>query len=538
MPKQIFAVQYEVSEWGYVSGKAYADPFNNVELDVVLTSSKGQWRVPTYWAGGNEWRVRFAPPEAGTYQVTTVCSDKSNPDLHGQASSLEATAYRGNDPLLAHGPLRIAASKRTIEHADGTPFFWLGDTWWMGLCKRWSWPDDFKLMTADRVAKGFTVIQIVAGLYPDMPPFDERGANEAGFPWEKDFTRINPAYFDMADLRIQWLARSGLVPCIVSCWGYFLPLMGVEKMKQHLRNMIARWGAYPVIWCLAGEATMPYYLSKNPEQDRQAQMDGWTEVGQYVRQVDPYHRLVTIHPTQVGRDQVKDESVLDINMLQTGHGGYGSISNTIVSVTRERSRQPVMPVLVGEVSYEGILHESTAEVQRLAFWASMLCGAAGHTYGGNGIWQVNTRQKPFGASPWGGTWGSIPWEEVYRLPGSTQLGLAKGLLQRYAWWRFEPHQEWVKPAGGSQNLNAPFAAGIPGEVRVIYFYYPTYQKPAEQNQVLNIEPGIRYKAFFWRPRDGEEYDLGIIKPDASGTWEIPIQPTLEDWVVVIESTRG
>lgn len=538
MPKQIFAVQYEVSEWGYVSGKAYADPFNNVELDVVLTSSKGQWRVPTYWAGGNEWRVRFAPPEAGTYQVTTVCSDKSNPDLHGQASSLEATAYRGNDPLLAHGPLRIAASKRTIEHADGTPFFWLGDTWWMGLCKRWSWPDDFKLMTADRVAKGFTVIQIVAGLYPDMPPFDERGANEAGFPWEKDFTRINPAYFDMADLRIQWLARSGLVPCIVSCWGYFLPLMGVEKMKQHLRNMIARWGAYPVIWCLAGEATMPYYLSKNPEQDRQAQMDGWTEVGQYVRQVDPYHRLVTIHPTQVGRDQVKDESVLDINMLQTGHGGYGSISNTIVSVTRERSRQPVMPVLVGEVSYEGILHESTAEVQRLAFWASMLCGAAGHTYGGNGIWQVNTRQKPFGASPWGGTWGSIPWEEVYRLPGSTQLGLAKGLLQRYAWWRFEPHQEWVKPAGGPQNLNAPFAAGIPGEVRVIYFYYPTYQKPAEQNQVLNIEPGIRYKAFFWRPRDGEEYDLGIIKPDASGTWEIPIQPTLEDWVVVIESIRG
>jgi hypothetical protein len=538
MPKQIFAVQYEVSEWGYVSGKAYADPFNNVELDVVLTSSKGQWRVPTYWAGGNEWRVRFAPPEAGTYQVTTVCSDKSNPDLHGQASSLEATAYRGNDPLLAHGPLRIAASKRTIEHADGTPLFWLGDTWWMGLCKRWSWPDDFKLMTADRVAKGFTVIQIVAGLYPDMPPFDERGANEAGFPWEKDFTRINPAYFDMADLRIQWLARSGLVPCIVSCWGYFLPLMGVEKMKQHLRNMIARWGAYPVIWCLAGEATMPYYLSKNPEQDRQAQMDGWTEVGQYVRQVDPYHRLVTIHPTQVGRDQVKDESVLDINMLQTGHGGYGSISNTIVSVTRERSRQPVMPVLVGEVSYEGILHESTAEVQRLAFWASMLCGAAGHTYGGNGIWQVNTRQKPFGASPWGGTWGSIPWEEVYRLPGSTQLGLAKGLLQRYAWWRFEPHQEWVKPAGGPQNLNAPFAAGIPGEVRVIYFYYPTYQKPAEQNQVLNIEPGIRYKAFFWRPRDGEEYDLGIIKPDASGTWEIPIQPTLEDWVVVIESIRG
>ena len=54
------------------------------------------------------------------------------------------------------------------------PFFWLGDTWWMGLTKRLLWPEGFKLLTADRVKKGFTVIQIVAGLYPDMVPFDSR----------------------------------------------------------------------------------------------------------------------------------------------------------------------------------------------------------------------------------------------------------------------------------------------------------------------------------------------------------------------------
>ena len=40
-----------------------------------------------------------------------------------------------------------------------------------------------------------------------MPPFDPRGANEAGFPWETDYTRINPAYFDAADLRIQYLVE-------------------------------------------------------------------------------------------------------------------------------------------------------------------------------------------------------------------------------------------------------------------------------------------------------------------------------------------
>ena len=163
--------------------------------------------------------------------------------------------------------LKVGADGRHFQHADGTPFFWLGDTWWMGLCKRLSWPDGFETLTADRVHKGFTMVQIVAGLYPDMEPFDERGANEAGYPWERDFARINPAYFDMADVRIQHLADHGLAACIVGFWGYFIPRMGMDKVKQHWRYLIARWSAYPVVWCLAGEGTMPYYLSKTKEQD-------------------------------------------------------------------------------------------------------------------------------------------------------------------------------------------------------------------------------------------------------------------------------
>ena len=81
---------------------------------------------------------------------------------------------------------------------ENDPFFWLGDTWWMGLTKRLRWPEDFEALTNDRVQKGFTVVQIVAGLYPDMPSFDERGFNEAGSAWDKDFSRINP-----------WLEKAG-----------------------------------------------------------------------------------------------------------------------------------------------------------------------------------------------------------------------------------------------------------------------------------------------------------------------------------------
>ena len=527
------AVQNQAAEWSYVSARSYADPFNEVELDVVFTGRDGSWRVPAFWAGGNEWRVRFAPPQPGTYQFKTVCSDPANADLHGREGALEASAYAGGNPLLAHGPLRISDGRRRLEHADGTPFFWLGDTWWMGFTRRLRWPEDFQLLTADRLAKGFTVIQIVAGLYPDMPAFDPRGANEAGQAWEADYARVNPAYFDMADLRVQWLVRCGLVPCVVACWGFHLSWMGLEKMKRHWRHLVARWGAYPVVWCLAGEAAMPYYLSEDKDRDRAELIAGWTELGRHLRRIDPYHRPVTIHPTDRARDQVADDSVLDFNMLQTGHGGYDSIPNTVRTLTSERGREPIMPVLVGEVSYEGILHGSYDEVQRLAFWGCMLSGAAGHTYGANGIWQVDTRSQPFGPSPHGATWGTRPWEEAYRLPGSNQLGLAKRLLQRYPWWRFEPHQDWVAPAAGEDDYFGPYAAGIPGEVRVIYIYRPTFPWSKEATKLRDLEPGIRYTAFYFDPRTGREHPLGRVRAEADGAWTVPVQPTLQDWVLVL-----
>lgn len=531
---ELHAIQWEVMEWGYESGKIYKDPFNELELDVHVHHESGlDWLLPTYWAGGLTWRVRFAPPLKGRYTFETVCSDKANDSLHGLAGEIEAQPYQGEHRLRRHGPLKVSEKKRFLEFGDGTPFYWLGDTWWMGLCSRLTWPDDFQLLAADRKDKGFTLIQIVAGLYPDKPGFDPRGANEAGFPWEEKYARLNPAYFDMADLRIQWLVRQELMPCIVGCWGYYLPILGIKKMKQHWRNLIARWGAYPVIWCLAGEAAMPYYLSQDKKADEAAQIKGWTELAAYVRQTDPYHRLITVHPTQVGRDQVLDDSLLNINMLQTGHGGYASVPNTIARVQEQLNRQPTMPVVVGEVSYEGILHASGAEVQRLTYWSAVLSGASGFTYGANGIWQVNTRLKAYGPSPHGASWGNTPWEEAYRLEGSRQIGLARRLLQRYEWWRFTTHPEWTDPAGGPENVDAPFAAGIPGVVRVIYFYTPT-QPWSSAARVCLLEEGVQYQAFFWDPRTGQEFPLGEVKAGGDGAWTIPVQPEMKDWVLVLE----
>ena len=85
-------------------------------------------------------RISFAR----AIRFRTICSDTANRDLHNKTGTVNISGYKGNNPLFQHGPLRTSSDKRHFEHDDGTPFFWLGDTWWFGLCKRFGWPEDFR----------------------------------------------------------------------------------------------------------------------------------------------------------------------------------------------------------------------------------------------------------------------------------------------------------------------------------------------------------------------------------------------------------
>ena len=105
------------------------------------------------------------------------------------------------------------------------------------------------------------------------------------------------------------------------------------------------------------------------------------------------------------------------------------------------------------------------------------------------------------------------------------------LLERYEWWRFEPHQEWAAPCAGTANYFGSYAAGILRNSRVIYSYAPDY--PAA---VRHIERGVRYRAFFFDPRTGVEHPLGKVRAGRGGAWPIPRQPTMQDWTLVLEST--
>ena len=223
------------SSWRSPPARNTRDPFNDVTLDVDFIDPTGRdFACPRSGRGRNvEGALRLAASSART-RFRSECSGR---ERHGTARRHRqggGRAYNGENPLYIHGPLRVAADKRYLEHADGTPFFWLGDTWWMGLCHRLHWPDEFKTLAADRKEKGFNVIQIVAGLYPDMPPFDPRGANEAGLPVGEGLRTHPPGIFERPTSGCEYLVDQGFTPCIVGAWGYFMPWMGVGEDEAAL----------------------------------------------------------------------------------------------------------------------------------------------------------------------------------------------------------------------------------------------------------------------------------------------------------------
>jgi hypothetical protein len=188
-----------------------------------------------------------------------------------------------------------------------------------------------------------------------------------------------------------------------------------------------------------------------------------------------------------------------------------------------------MPVLIGEVCYEGIMEASRQEVQRFMFWAALLSGNGGHTYGANGIWQVNTREKPYGLSPHGHSWGGPAWDIAAQLPGSGQLGLAKSLLTRYSWWKLEAASDTITPRWGKENYWQPFAGKIPGEAVIAFS-----PSPFTPLTFSRLKAGS-YRAFFFNPSDGVEIQIGDVSPDGSGSWKAPEFPIFRDWVIVLEN---
>ena len=527
--------QNEVLELEFQSTKPYTNPYQEIELKVAFKNDAGESiEIPAFWAGGSVWKVRFSSPTVGSYQYHSNCSDRKNKGLHQQSGAFLVVPYIGNNTLFLKGGIII--ENQRIIHRDGSPFLWLADSWWHGMTTRLSWPHDYQLLAKDRKDKGFSVIQLAVGFPCDITPFDPRGSNEAGFPTDQDYTTINPDYFDLVDLRIQYLVEQGLMPNILGTWGYYLPWFGIENMKRYWNHLIARYAAYPVSWTVAGETTLTYYLTEPQLQDsvQEFQKKGWSEIAGYIKEIDPYQRIMAAHPgpNSGGFEAITDADQLDLIMVQPGHSGWESLPRALNHLNTARSKYYEKPVMQGEVCFEGMFGGGCdAKLQRLLFWTNMLSGAAGHCYGADAIWQFNSEDELFGASPSGHTWGNFTWQEAYRWQGSFYVGLGRKILEKYDWQNFQVNPHWVN-THDPEDVLSPYAAGIPGKVRLCYF--PKGLAPwGVKNKIRNLEQNRSYSITYIDPMTGTRYPSGTVT--GISEWTVEPAPILQDWLVELKT---
>ena len=217
---------------------------------------------------------------------------------------------------------------------------------------------------------------------------------------DQRFHRVNPAYFEYADRRIKHLVDSGIVPAIVGGWGRGdcngMMLAGVDGIKRHWRNLIARYGAYPDGLDHRRRIGRPAVDRGGPlrPEDRPLSPslhDPSVPVGPAIRYRRDGHRLrhAPDGPRRLGR-------------------GPGAIPQ----VQAAYARKPPMPVVIGEYCYEGHMQTAFQDVQRYVFWGSMLSGSAGHTYGAAGVWHASVEGDPGIAD----VYDLTTWKEGMQLP--------------------------------------------------------------------------------------------------------------------------
>lgn len=519
--------------------KTYENPFREVELVGQFDGPNGErLLVPGFWDGDNCWKLRFAPPAVGTWRWTSLPSDLSDGGLRRQgtllaspwsASDLEANPNR-------RGFLKVHPSGRFFTYADGTPFYWLGDTLWAAHTARCDPEEALPRYLADRRDKGFSVIQLVAG-HPTAYPGGEDASgynvvgdapelytNEGGFPYTRPFDLINPAYFGALDRRLELMLASGFVPCLMGMWGQELEVMGVAAYKAYWRYLIARYAAYNVLWSVAGE----YFFTPDEA--------AWREVGREIHRLDPYGHPTSAHSTapHSGSRHFQEDEWYDFNLIQVGHVlAFKTFVEALPLV--DYHARPTKPTIMSESWYEHHPNRLVDDGQwigdrdiRFATYVPLLQGCIGQTYGAHGIW-------PFydGA---GGGWSEDErpgyWWEDLNLPGSAQMKHLRTLMDELKWWGLEPHPEWVSTP---VVMNA-YCAAIHREQYVVY-------SSGDSGHLLVFitgGDGEGYEGRWFNPRTGAWSKAASdgYSPYGNGWLWRTRTPDEADWVLVLERVVG
>lgn len=388
--------------------------------------------VPAFPDGEGTFRVRFAPPRSGEW---TWRADSADPALRDDGS-FEATDGESDHALHEHGHLR--ADERILRHADGTPFFWLGDTVWSASSR--ATPEEWAEYLDRRAEQGYNVIQMNA-----LPQHDATKPHDRlPFGEEWDLDAPDPAYFRALDELVATAHERGFVPALVALWFDYVPdtnadwdyvyderrPMTAEQARAFGRYLGARYGAYGAVWLVSGDSD----FSETSLRVYRAAAEGIRE--------SCTNPVRTAHQPggQTTPEALNDEDWLDFHTYQSGHSR--DLGRPARLAREHRALDPPRPVLNGEPCYEDMYNQRPEdrfgrEIVRAAGWLSVLGGATvGITYGALGLWSWHREGGTFEA---GERWGEPdPWREALAYESGEDYARLRRILSGFDAATLEP----------------------------------------------------------------------------------------------------
>jgi hypothetical protein len=519
----------------------------DTDLNVTFASPAGRKRVvPGFWDGGRDWRVRFAPDEIGAWTYASSCSDAADGGLHGRSGRLQVAPYQGPLAIYRKGFIRTMPGVRHFLYADGSPFFYLGDT-------HWSMPQEpfdgmFTTIVRRRVAQGFTVYQSEAlGARYDLSD----GFSEADLPGFRDLDR-----------RFQCIADAGLVHAHAQLFfppEIIKPRYTDDYLRKLCRMWVARYGAYPVLWTTAQEVDNDFYADRGEAPLFDATANPWKRILGWVHEFDPYGHPGTAHMEFMG--QQPEPQVLPPKD-QRPRWGYGVLASTssfrdvpghswyaIQWTPPSDAGMPWQalkdfwdngqgkPLVAYEGSYDHLW--TLEDGARQQGWASYLNGMSGHGYGAADIWCYRSTYDMDKDSVRGRFTITVaqkktPWTSSIDFPAATQLGVhMKGFLTAIEWWKLTPRFD-------DRHFFAPdpdawyCLATIDSDLYALYLY--SWSSTA--SGALRGMRDAPYDVTWFDTRSGAYRELGTIRPqkdpqDGSSAWRIPPKPDASDWILLV-----
>lgn len=577
---------WQKQEITLTAARAYANPYTEVTVWVDLVGPHFSKRVYGFWDGGKTFKVRLVATQPGKWRWTSG-SSPADPGLDGKRGAFTAvdwtTAEKDQDPLR-RGFLRATPNGHALEFADGTPYFAIGDTWWALGTNRFKWHDDdrqrplgpnagFKDYVRFRKAQGYNWVNMIAA-FPNwmtdgkpwhvvMPDgttvrsawlefgtgsaknMDNEGGRPFLFPGKvpgyeqmfPDVDRINPAYFDAIDRKIDYLNSQGFVVFIeVSRRDASLLWKKYYKWPDSYARFIQYiWSRYQA----NNVVLSPIHLDIISETVGPAEYDKAIDMVMKKYGPPPFGTLLSANANPSTLENWGEHSWVTLQQI-----GNSREHNSYWYLTEIFHALPARPALNGEPYYSGYKDvrglggngykygapggsELDAQYVRSAAYGSFLSGGlAGHVYGAEGIWGADIEP----AAPVK-MWDAFQWISGAQMKFLRQFAFSVG--RRYQ--DLEPDADLVSPDKNA-NLKSyegwAYCARTPD--KKIFLAY--FEKGAPRAQVRGAMLNAAYRAQWFDPRHGtwRNAGSGVVHSGVTGLIDLPEYPADGDWGLRLE----